>query len=243
MAYKLIRKDCWIADQVSDLDNMPEKDMGASCYVIGNATEYKLTSDGTWVKQVPPASGNAAGGEVDLSGYATEDFVNEVIANIEHPVTDLSGYAKTEDIPDVSNFATKDEIPNLDGYAMTVELEAVKADPMLKAFDFTRNPSMEDGQAIYLAADDPQTLQEALQEKGLGVYNIWVSKGRADLPSTMIADNTSGRGFACVDLQTKANPEKFIGYVVLFDKKNSMYYRFFNKGTAGSWMKVNAVED
>lgn len=226
MAYKLIRKDCWIADSVSDLENVPEKDMGASCYVINGAAEYKLTSNGIWVKQTLPTSGEAA----DLTGYATEEYVNDAIANIEHP------------IPDLSDYATKDEIPNLDGYAMTVEVEAIKANPVLKAFDFTRNASREDGQAIYLAADDPQTLQEALQEKGLGLYNIWISKGRSDLPQSMIAGNTSGRGFACVDLQTKAEPEKFIGYVVLFDKKDNMYYRFFNKGVAGKWMKVGAEE-
>lgn len=55
----------------------------------------------------------------------------------------------------------------------------------------------------------------------------------------MINNNTSGRGFVCVDLQTKVNPEKFIGYAVLFD---NMYYRFFNKGVAGPWMKVVTTE-
>lgn len=242
MSFKLIRKDYWIADSVSDLDNVPEKDMGASCYIINGAAEYKLTSDGNWVKQVPPTSGATEGGNVDLTGYATETYVDDAIANIEYPVTDLSNYATVDQIPDVSGFAKIEDIPNLDGYAMTVEVEAVKANPMLKAFDLTRNPLREDGQAIFLAADDPQTLQEVLQEKGLGVYNVWVQKGHVDLPNTMITDNTSGRGFACVDFQSNTAPEKFIGYVVLFDKKDNMYYRFFNKGTAGKWMKVSAVE-
>lgn len=115
--------------------------------------------------------------------------------------------------------------------------------PVLKAFDFERNPSREDGQAIYLTAEDSTTLAQAMQEKGIGIYNIWLQKGRADLPKSMITTNTSGRGFACVDLQTATNPEAFIGYAILFDKKNNMFYQFMNKGTIGPWMKISAVED
>lgn len=254
MAYKFIRRDTYIADSASDLQAIPEKDMGSTCYVIDEAVEYCLMSTGKWVKQSVTEASNDGQGSVDLNGYATEEYVNDAIANLEIP--SIAGLA-TEDfvnnaIPDVSSFATKEEIPSLDGYvkdsdldayAMTVELEAVKANPMLKAFDFTRNPSHEDGQAIYLTADDPQTLQEVLQAKGVGVYNIWLAKTRGDLPGTMIANNTSGRGFACVDLQTTANPEKFIGYAVIFDKNNDMYYRFFNKGVAGPWKHVNTIED
>lgn len=251
MAYKFIRRDTYIADSVSDLSAIPEKDMGSTCYVIDEAADYCLMSTGKWVKQTAAGSSD---GTQNGTNYATEEYVDNALANLEIPST--VGFA-TEDyvnnaIPDVSDFATKEEIPSLEGYAkesdldayaMTVELEAVKANPVLKAFDFTRNPSREDGQAIYLTADDPQTLQEALQEKGVGLFNIWVAKTRADLPQTMIANNTSGRGFACVDLQTAASPEKFIGYAVLFDKNNDMYYRFFNKGVAGPWMHVNTTED
>lgn len=141
-------------------------------------------------------------------------------------------------IPDVSGFATKEEIPSLDGYAMTVEVEAIKANPMLKAFDFTRNPSGTDGQAIFLTSEDTKTLREILQEKGIGVYNIWLAKTRSDLPQDMLDNNTSGRGFACVDFQLKSNPNDFIGYAVLFDKLSNMYFQFFSHGESLGWKKV-----
>ena len=47
-------------------------------------------------------------GEVDLTGYATEDYVDEAIATI--PEVDLSEYAKIVDIPDTSKFIS--EIPD-----------------------------------------------------------------------------------------------------------------------------------
>lgn len=229
--YKLLRKDCYICDTAQDLVRISEreKDMGATCYVIKEACDYKLMSTGEWVKQAE----TAVAGDVDLTGYATEEFVNKAIATI-----------------DVSNFATKaavqavaNKIPDTSGFAKNSEVNEVKTNPILKVFDFTRNTSKEDGQSIYLAANDTTTLAQAMQAKGLGLYNIWISKTRSDLPASMIANNTSGRGFACVDLQTKAEPEKFIGYAVLFDKLNRMYYKFFNKGVEGPWMKVSAEED
>ena len=61
-------------------------------------------------------------GDVDLEGYATEDFVKSQGYATEEFVTSqgyltehqsLEGYAKTEDIPDVSGFASKSELPNI----------------------------------------------------------------------------------------------------------------------------------
>lgn len=273
MAYKLIRKDNWVADTQTDLKSIPEKDINSICYVIKDACEYRLMSTGEWIKQ--SAAINSSSSDVDLSSYATKSFVEEAIATIEHPVVDLTdiesavsslkanmvsksdleasgnqsvatakAYTDKEvqevenKIPDTSGFATKEEIPSLDGYAMTVEVEAIKANPMLKAFDFTRNSSGEDAQSIYLASGDEQTLQEALQEKGLGVYNIWLAKTRSDLPQGMLENNTSGRGFACVDFQLNSNPSDFIGYVILFDKLSNMYFQFFSHGEPLGWKKV-----
>jgi hypothetical protein len=44
--------------------------MGATCFVITEACEYKSTSDGEWIKQVNSAS-NGNGNTADLTGYAT----------------------------------------------------------------------------------------------------------------------------------------------------------------------------
>ena len=48
--------------------------------------------------------------EVDLTGYATEDYVKEAIAAI--PEVDLSDYAKKTDIPDTSGLASEKYVDN-----------------------------------------------------------------------------------------------------------------------------------
>lgn len=48
--------------------------------------------------------------DVDLTGYATEDYVKEAIAAI--PEVDLSDYAKKTDIPDTSGLATEKYVDN-----------------------------------------------------------------------------------------------------------------------------------
>lgn len=222
MAIQKIKNQSYIADNEKDLKLIEEVVMGNQCYVIENASIYAQLSDGRWMRQsgsnytnlLAFTSSDKSGGnaEIDLTDYATKEFVEQQIENLEIP-------ALSEN-----------------------EVKEITQNPMLKAFNFERNPSREDGQAIYLTADDPTTLVEALQEAGLGVYNIWISKGRADLPQTMITANTSGRGFACVDLQTKADPSNFIAYVILFDKNNSMFYQFISHGVAGPWMKVSSVQ-
>lgn len=63
--------------------------------------------------------------EVDMTGYATEQYVNEQIGKIEIPDPDLSDYAKKSDIPSLAPYATKAYVndaiqtnkPNLTGYA------------------------------------------------------------------------------------------------------------------------------
>lgn len=45
--------------------------------------------------------------ETDLTGYATEQYVNEQIGKIDIPETDLSDYAKKSDIPSLAPYATK----------------------------------------------------------------------------------------------------------------------------------------
>lgn len=61
----------------------------------------------------------------DLTGYATESFVNEMIAKAELGDKDitLDDYYTKEQvdalIPDTSNLATKDELPSVDGFATT----------------------------------------------------------------------------------------------------------------------------
>jgi hypothetical protein len=50
MAYKKINAVYYIADSKDDLKNLPEAPMGAECFVIEEAVEYKCTSDNRWFK-------------------------------------------------------------------------------------------------------------------------------------------------------------------------------------------------
>lgn len=51
MAFKQISSIAFIADSREDLQNLPNRGMGAECYVIENATEYKQNSKGEWIAQ------------------------------------------------------------------------------------------------------------------------------------------------------------------------------------------------
>ena len=79
---------------------------------------------------------------VDLTGYATEEYVNNAVNNIEIPTVDLSDYAKKTDIPtkvseldndagyltqhqDLSAYALKSEIPDVSGFANKSEIPDV----------------------------------------------------------------------------------------------------------------------
>ena len=72
----------------------------------------------------------------DLTGLATEEFVNSKIAEIEIPEVDLTGYAKISDIPDTSDNATYEyvdkavaaiEIPDTSGFALKSEIPDTSA--------------------------------------------------------------------------------------------------------------------
>lgn len=66
----------------------------------------------------------------DLAGYATEDYVNNIVNNLEIPEeVDLSGYALKTDIPTLEGYALKTDIPTLEDYATKdyVAEEIVKA--------------------------------------------------------------------------------------------------------------------
>lgn len=238
MAFKKVRYLNYIADEAKDLALIPEAEIGAACYVIEEAAEYRLTSKGRWVKQIPPSTG---GNNVDLTGYATEEYVATAIAGIEHPTVDLSSYA-TKEYTDAKAREINNKIPNVSGFATNAELKELKSNPIFKMFNTSLNPAGGGNYGIYLSATDNHSIADMMKAKGLGLVNIWVQKGHVSLPQSMINNNTSGRGFACVDFQDVNDADNFIGYVVLFDKLNTMYYQFISHGVVGPWMKVSAEQ-
>ena len=71
--------------------------------------------------------------EIDLTGYATEQYVNDAISAINIPDTsgfitmedvEAKGYALKTDIPDTSGFALKSDIPDTSGLTTMAAVEA-----------------------------------------------------------------------------------------------------------------------
>ena len=83
--------------------------------------------------------------EPDLTGYATTDYVDEAVSNVDIPDVDLTGYALKTDIPTVptkvsaftndagyltqhqslDGYAKIEDIPDLDGYYTKEEIDAL----------------------------------------------------------------------------------------------------------------------
>ena len=118
MAFEKVRAFQYICDTKEDLKNIKEKKMGVECFVIKEACEYKLMSDGEWIKQIPVGAGAGGNGEIDLSDYATEQYVDNAIANIVFPETDLTGLA-TEDF--VKNEIASIQFPETDLTGLATE--------------------------------------------------------------------------------------------------------------------------
>ena len=123
MAFEKVRAFQYICDTKEDLKKIPEKKMGVECFVIKEACEYKLMSDGEWIRQIPVGTGGG-GGDIDLSDYATEQYVDIAISNIIFPEPDLTGYA-TEDF--VKSEIANIEFPETDLSAYATKIEVAEA--------------------------------------------------------------------------------------------------------------------
>lgn len=183
--FKRLGRDAYICDTKEDLKTIPETDLGAECYIIKEAAQYLLMSDGQWVRQMTAEPGQ------DLSSYATEEMVDEI-----------------------------------------------KVNPVFKMFDTETYKTSQ--YTFFLKAEEGKSLAEAMKEKGLGFYTFWMQKGHSDLPAAMNQANLSGRGFCCLDYF--ASETDYIGWIVMFNKNNEMYYRFINHAVTGPWMKIATTE-
>ena len=100
MALKRISDVYFLADTKSDLDSITHLQMGSECFVIEEACEYKITSDGKWINQSKVVSNSSAAGSNEncvskeemesaiaaieipsVEGLASESYVDEAIKN------------------------------------------------------------------------------------------------------------------------------------------------------------------
>ena len=124
----------------------------------------------------------ATSGKVDLTGYATETYVDEKVAEIEIP--SLDGYAKTEDIPSLDGYAKTSDIPSLDGYATETfvcekiaEIEIPSLDGYAKTSDIPSLDSYAKTEDIpsldgYAKTEDIPSLDGYLKAEDLGDISL-----------------------------------------------------------------------
>ena len=235
MAFKKIRNDGYIADTKEDLLLINEKDLGAECYVIKEACEYKLMSTGEWIKQTRNSSGGS-GADIDLSDYATEQYVDKAISEIEIP--SIEGLATEEFVEEaIANI----EIPSVDLTGLASEtyvdeaIAAINAVPVMKMFAedagiMASNPGSQFG--IALNKGDTRTLPEAMLEKGIGMYSFWIHKSNQSLPTEALAKNSSCRGLCCVDT---VKPTGWYGWIILVDQDGDSYVQYIRNSNPQGW--------
>ena len=261
MAFEKVRAFQYIADTKEDLKKIPEKKMGVECFVIKEACEYKLMSDGEWIKQIPVGAGAGGGGDIDLSDYATEQYVDIAISNIVFPETDLTGYATEEFVKaeiagikfpetDLTGLATETyvgekiaeavsaiEIPSVEGLASETYVDEHLAElathPIFKTFASEDAPATGHLFGIYLEAKENKTLIKKMMETGLGIYNFWVGKGAPGQPDEVVAKNSSCRGLCCYDTANGTGGK--YGWILMVDQDGDFYTQYIRNGVGQGW--------
>lgn len=111
----------------------------------------------------------------DLTGYATETYVDDSIAAIEFPEgTDLTGYATTEYV-DGEIDAVMTQIPSLDGYATETYVDDAIGDIVHPEYDDSGiKKDLADETAARISGDN--TLQAEITELALAVDTLLVQQ-------------------------------------------------------------------
>ena len=156
-----------------------------------NTTRY-LDEDGLdelWEKIKQYVANNAVGGGIDLSDYATIEYVTNAISNI--PSVDLTPYETKEELAttlleyaksnhthseyltkhqDISNLATKDEIPSLDGYAtesyVTKKIAEVSTGGTVDLSEYAKKTDIPDVSGFLTAVPEEYVTETELNAKG-----------------------------------------------------------------------------
>lgn len=233
MALKRISAVYYLADTAKDLESITNLQMGSECFVIEEACEYKITSEGKWVNQSKSSSDSSSGStesgitkeemESAIEGLASEEFVENAIANIEIPSID--GLATKEEVMEA---VASVEVPSVEGLASESYVdEAIKNASMFE--DVYGEEHMF---GLMVNARDNISLIDAIKDKGHGFYNFWIEKGSIGQPEEVIAKNSSCRGLACVDT---VKPTGWYGWVIMFDHDGDMYTQYIRNGEAKGW--------
>ena len=222
MALKRISDVYFLADTKSDLDSITHLQMGSECFVIEEACEYKITSDGKWINQSKVASNSSAAGSNE--NCVSKEEMESAIAAIEIPSID--GLATREEVMEA---VASVEIPSVEGLASEFYVdEAIKNAGMFE--DIYGEEHMF---GLMVNARDNISLVDAIKDKGHGFYNFWIEKGSVGQPEEVIAKNSSCRGMVCVD--TVKPTGKWYGWIIMFDHDGDMYTQYIRNGEPKGW--------
>lgn len=228
MAVKKIN-NYYIADYVSDLSSITDARLGSKCRIIETATDYICNSEGKWFDMLPDIQNVEGGGEINLSKYATKDYVQEEISKIEIPEISLEGYA-TEKY--VQEEVARINIPEVEGIYAPLTNDVFKL--------FGEDPAkMTNDKSIFgicVKAAEGKTLIERMLEKGKGLYNFWVEKGAPGQPDAVVEKNSSCRGLCCLD--TYYSDAGWYGWIQMFDHDGDMYVQYIRDGEPKGWKTV-----
>ena len=225
----------FLADAKEDLKEISAQ-MGCECFVIKEACEYKSTSDGEWVKQTHIQQVDPNEIEIDLIGYATEDYVNKAVGAIEVPK--VEGLASEEYVKEaVKELSTKEYVDNL---VKGIELPSVEGlaseEYVNEAIKTATHMDKDYGEVhmfgLMVDSTDGKTLIEAMYEKGKGMYNFHVEKGSPGLPEAVVEKNSSCRGICCVDT---LKPTGWYGWIIMFDQDGDMYVQYIRNSEPKGW--------
>lgn len=144
--------------------------------------------------------------EVDLTGYATETYVNEAISAIPQP--DLSEYAKKTDIPSTSGLATEEYVQQEIAQAQLggggdVDLSnyytKTETDKLIDAIELTPGPEGPQGPRGYTGPQGETGAQGPQGEKGekgdtgaAGADYVLTSEDKTEIANLVIATLPNG---------------------------------------------------
>ena len=86
----------YLVDYESELDLITDARFGDKCHIIETATDYICNSQGKWFDTIPDSQQVGENSPINPKKYATEEFVMNQIAGIEIPEVNLEGYATEE---------------------------------------------------------------------------------------------------------------------------------------------------
>lgn len=211
------------ADTKEDLASITGE-IGTEAIVIKESARYCLMSTGEWVKQAAP--GAASSGEMDLTGYAQESFVETKTAE----ALAASQKYTDEKIKEI-------EIPSVEGLATSKEVETLAAKPVFKIFGATNLQNADHEQyGIYVRSSDNKPLTTAMVEAGMGMYNFWIQDGSPDMPEKANEKGSSMRGLCCVDYLADAN--NWYGWILAYDQDCDCYLRYIRRGVVSDWKHI-----